>query len=158
VRCVPRTQRITDHGKSRRCRLGHVISCVQSQLITWDMYTDHQGTDDQCALMISVAPAVPPVSVHQCLTSVLISASCQCPSVPHISAYQCTSMPHISAHLSCLSVSSISASQCHLSMPISATYQCQSVPPINANQCHLSVLPICATYQCQSVLLISAHQ
>ncbi|CAI9563861.1 unnamed protein product, partial [Staurois parvus] len=32
-----------------------------------------------CALMICVAPAVPPVSVHQC-----------------------TSMPHISAHLSCL--------------------------------------------------------
>ncbi|CAI9593677.1 unnamed protein product [Staurois parvus] len=31
-----------------------------------DMYTDHQGTDDQCALMICVAPAVPPVSVHQC--------------------------------------------------------------------------------------------
>ncbi|CAI9592516.1 unnamed protein product, partial [Staurois parvus] len=104
----PRTQRITDQGKSQRCRLGHVISCVQSQLITWDMYTDHQSTDDQCALMISVATAVPPVSVHQCPMSVLISASCQCPSVPHISAYQCTSMPHISAHLSCLSVSPIS--------------------------------------------------
>ncbi|CAI9550533.1 unnamed protein product [Staurois parvus] len=80
---------------------------------SWDVYTVHQGSDDQCALMISVAPAVPPVSVHQYLVSVLISASCQCPSVPHISAYQCTSMPHISAHLSCLSVS-----------PISATYQC----------------------------------
>ncbi|CAI9592640.1 unnamed protein product [Staurois parvus] len=66
------------------------------------MYTDHQGTDDQCALMISVAPAVPPVSVHQCQLSVLISATCQCPSMTHISAYQCTSMPHISAHLSCL--------------------------------------------------------
>ncbi|CAI9595349.1 unnamed protein product [Staurois parvus] len=76
------------------------------------MYTDHQGTDDPCALMISVAPAVPPVSVHQCLMSVLISASCQCPSVPHISAYQCTSMPPISAHLSCLSVSPINAYQC----------------------------------------------
>ncbi|CAI9583835.1 unnamed protein product, partial [Staurois parvus] len=128
---VPRTQRITDHGKSQRYRLGHVISCVQSQLITWDMYTDHQGTDDQCALMISVAPAVLPVKVHQCQLSVPISATCQCLSVPHqchisvpisatsmphISAYQCTSMPHISAHLSCLSVSSISASQCHLSM------------------------------------------
>ncbi|CAI9573785.1 unnamed protein product [Staurois parvus] len=75
------------------------------------MYTDHQGTDDQCALMISVAPAVPPVSVHQCLVSLLTSAMCQCPSMPHISAYQCTSMPHISAHLSCLSVSPISASQ-----------------------------------------------
>ncbi|CAI9586727.1 unnamed protein product, partial [Staurois parvus] len=97
-----------DHGKSQRCRLGHVISCVQSQLITWDMYTDHQSTDDQCALMISVAPEVPPVSVHQCQQSVLISATCQCPSVPHISAYQCTSMPHISAHLSCLSMSPIS--------------------------------------------------
>ncbi|CAI9544120.1 unnamed protein product, partial [Staurois parvus] len=69
------------HGKSRRCRLSHVISCVQSQLIT-----DHQSTDDQCALMICVAPAAPPVSVHQCQLSVLIHATCQCPSVPHISA------------------------------------------------------------------------
>ncbi|CAI9623386.1 unnamed protein product [Staurois parvus] len=51
--------------------------------------------------MISVAPAVPPVSAHQCQLSVLINASCQCPSVPtsahHISTYQCTSMPHFSA-------------------------------------------------------------
>ncbi|CAI9615164.1 unnamed protein product, partial [Staurois parvus] len=85
------------------------------------------------ALMISVAPSVPPVSVHQCHLSVPISAT----SMPHISAYQCTSMPHISAHLSCLSVSPISASQCHLSVPvqcclsvpISAAYQCPSVPP-----------------------------
>ncbi|CAI9614264.1 unnamed protein product, partial [Staurois parvus] len=92
------------------------------------MYTDHQGTDDQCALMISVAPEVPPVSVHQCQLSVLNSATCQCSSVPHISAYQCTSMPHISAHLICLSVSPISASQCH-----------QSVPPNSARQCHISV-------------------
>ncbi|CAI9590313.1 unnamed protein product, partial [Staurois parvus] len=92
------------------------------------MYTDHQGTNDQCALMVSVAPAVPPVSAHQCQLSVLINATCQCPSVPHISSYKCTSMPHISAHLSCLSVSPTSASQCHLSMPVSATYQCcQSV-------------------------------
>ncbi|CAI9553426.1 unnamed protein product, partial [Staurois parvus] len=60
------------------------------------MYTDHHGTDDQRALMISVAPAVPLVSVHQCQLSVLNSAT----SMPHISAYQCTSMPHISAHLS----------------------------------------------------------
>ncbi|CAI9594074.1 unnamed protein product, partial [Staurois parvus] len=95
---VPRTQRITDHGKSRRCRLGPVISCVQSQLITCDMYTDHQ-----CALIISVAPAVPPV--HQCLVPVPISDT----SMPHISAHQCTSMPHISAHLSCLSVPPVSA-------------------------------------------------
>ncbi|CAI9587733.1 unnamed protein product [Staurois parvus] len=74
------------------------------------MYTDHQGTDDQCALMISVAPSVPPVSVHQCQLSVLIHATCQCPSMPHISTYQYTSMPHICAHLSCLSVSPINAS------------------------------------------------
>ncbi|CAI9541581.1 unnamed protein product, partial [Staurois parvus] len=92
----------------------------------------HQGTDDQCALMISVATAVPPLSVHQCLVPVPISAT----SMPHIGAYQCTSMPHISAHLSCLSVSPISASQCHL-----------SVPPISAaNQCHLSE-PVSAAYQ-----------
>ncbi|CAI9607276.1 unnamed protein product, partial [Staurois parvus] len=84
------------------------------------MYTDHQ-----CALMISVAPEVPPVSVHQCQLSVLLSATCQC----HINA----------TYLSCLSVSPISASQCHLSMPISATYQCcLSVPPISSSQCRLS--------------------
>ncbi|CAI9543669.1 unnamed protein product, partial [Staurois parvus] len=63
---------------------------------------------DQCALMISVAPAAPPVSVHQCLVPVPISAT----SMPNISAYQCPSMPHNSAHLSCLSVSPISANQC----------------------------------------------
>ncbi|CAI9536084.1 unnamed protein product, partial [Staurois parvus] len=63
-------------GKSRRSRICHVISCVQSQLITWDMYTDHQSTDDQCALMICVAPTVPPVSVHQCQLSVLIHVTC----------------------------------------------------------------------------------
>ncbi|CAI9539743.1 unnamed protein product, partial [Staurois parvus] len=99
---------------------------------------DHRshGTDDQCTLMISVAPEVPPVSAEQCHVPVPISAT----SMPHISAYQCTSMTHISAHLSCPSVSPISASQCHLSvLPISATYQCcQSVPPISASQCHLS--------------------
>ncbi|CAI9575535.1 unnamed protein product, partial [Staurois parvus] len=118
------------------------------------MYTDHQGTDDQCALMINVAPAVPPVSVHQCLMSVLISASCQC----HISAtYQYTPV-HINATY-----------QCPSELPFSATYQCQSVPPINASQCHLSVLPISASqcrqsvpvsaaYQCASVLPISACQ
>ncbi|CAI9618234.1 unnamed protein product [Staurois parvus] len=51
-------------------------------------------------MTISVAPEVPPVSVHQCQQSVLISASCQCPSVPHISAtYQChVSVPPFSVH------------------------------------------------------------
>ncbi|CAI9588994.1 unnamed protein product, partial [Staurois parvus] len=52
------------------------------------MYTDHQ-----CALMISVAPAVPPVSLHQCLVSVPHQCHISVPT----SAYQC----HISAHLSC---------------------------------------------------------
>ncbi|CAI9581694.1 unnamed protein product, partial [Staurois parvus] len=99
------------YGKSRRCRLGHVISCVQSQLITWDMYTDHQGTDDQCALMISVAPEVPsvlPVSASQCRLSVCISAAYQCPSVPPISASQCP--PN-------------SASQCRLSVLLFSAHQ-----------------------------------
>ncbi|CAI9591823.1 unnamed protein product [Staurois parvus] len=68
------------------------------------MYTDHQGTDDQCS----------PSSA---------TCQCQCQLSVLISAYQCTSMPHISAHLSCLSVLPISASQCHLSMPDSAS-QC----------------------------------
>ncbi|CAI9608217.1 unnamed protein product [Staurois parvus] len=43
----------------------------------------HQSTDDQCALMICVAPAAPPVSAHQCHISVPISATFQCPSVRH---------------------------------------------------------------------------
>ncbi|CAI9583236.1 unnamed protein product, partial [Staurois parvus] len=73
------------------------------------------------ALMISVAPEVPPISVHQCQQPVLNSASAT--SMPHISAYQCTSMPHMSAHLSCLSVPPISASQCRLSVCISAAYE-----------------------------------
>ncbi|CAI9623488.1 unnamed protein product, partial [Staurois parvus] len=58
-------------------------SCNQLCPITADHITD-----DQCALMICVAPAAPPVSVHQCQLSVLIHAICQCPSVPlqcHIS-------------------------------------------------------------------------
>ncbi|CAI9620478.1 unnamed protein product, partial [Staurois parvus] len=104
------------------------------------MYTDHQGTDDQFALMISVAPAVPPVSVHQCQLSVPCASGHQC----HISAtYQCTPV-HINATY-----------QCPSELLFSVTHQCQSVPPINANQCHLSVLPISATYQCQSVPPIS---
>ncbi|CAI9541688.1 unnamed protein product, partial [Staurois parvus] len=96
--------------------------------------------------MISVAPAVPPVSVHQCQLS---AHPCHLPlpisatSMPHISAYQCTSMPHISAHLSCLF-------QCQPVPPINANQCCQPVPP---NQCHLSV-PVSATYQCPSVLPI----
>ncbi|CAI9568018.1 unnamed protein product, partial [Staurois parvus] len=85
--------------------------CVQSQLITY-----HQNTDDQCALMICVAPAAPPVSVHQCQLSVLIHATCQCPSVPHFSAHQC----HTNATY-----------QCPSEWPFSVTHQCQSVPPIN---------------------------
>ncbi|CAI9560597.1 unnamed protein product [Staurois parvus] len=52
--------------------------------------------------MISVTPAVPPVSVHQCQLSVHICAMFQCPSVPH----QC----HISVPNS--------AHQCHISVPI----------------------------------------
>ncbi|CAI9549434.1 unnamed protein product [Staurois parvus] len=51
--------------------------------------------------MISVAPAVPPVKVHQCQLSVLISATCQCLSVPH----QCHISVHTSAHQCQISVS-----------------------------------------------------
>ncbi|CAI9553013.1 unnamed protein product, partial [Staurois parvus] len=95
------------------------------------MYTDHQSTDDQCALMISVAPAVPPVSVHQC---------------------------HINVTYQCLPVHANATYQCPSELPFTVTHQCQSVPPINASQCHLSVLQVSATYQCQSVPPISAHQ
>ncbi|CAI9597850.1 unnamed protein product, partial [Staurois parvus] len=48
-----------------------------------DSSRGEESHDDQCALMICVAPAVPPVSVHQYQLSVLISATCQFPSVPH---------------------------------------------------------------------------
>ncbi|CAI9612845.1 unnamed protein product, partial [Staurois parvus] len=105
-------------------RLCNVVSCVQSQLIAWGMYTD-----DQCSPISAtcLCPAMPAVSANQCHLPVPIIAT----SVPHISAYQCTSMPHISSHLSCLSVSPISASQCHLSIPVSAAYQCSPVLPIS---------------------------
>ncbi|CAI9610182.1 unnamed protein product, partial [Staurois parvus] len=88
--------------------------------------------------MICVAPAVPPVSVHQCQLSVLIHTTCQCPSVPH----QCHISVPISAHQCHISELPFSVThQCHLSMPVSATYQCcQSVPPISAAyQCQLSL-------------------
>ncbi|CAI9557356.1 unnamed protein product [Staurois parvus] len=80
--------------------------------------------------MISVAPAVSPVSVsvlyvsaHQCLVPVPISATYQCLPV-HNATYQCPS-----------------------ELPFSVTHQCQSLPPIIANQCHISV-PVSAAYQC----------
>ncbi|CAI9608785.1 unnamed protein product, partial [Staurois parvus] len=95
-------------------------SCYQLCPITADHITD-----DQCALMICVAPAAPPVSVHQSKLSVLIHATCQC----HINAtYQCPAeLPFSVTH------------QCHLSVPVNAAYQCPSVPPNSASQCRLSV-------------------
>ncbi|CAI9574678.1 unnamed protein product, partial [Staurois parvus] len=98
--CVPWTQRITDHRKSRRCWLGHVISCVQSQLITWDMYTDHQGSDYQCSPSSATCQCslVPCASAHQCN----INATYQCPSeLPFSATYQCQSVPPISAAYQC---------------------------------------------------------
>ncbi|CAI9560121.1 unnamed protein product, partial [Staurois parvus] len=85
------------------------------------------GTDDQCALMISVAPAVPPVSAHQCHLPVSISAT----SMSHISAYQCPSMPPASVHQCHINATYQCPSEL-LSVPVSAIYQCQSVPPISA--------------------------
>ncbi|CAI9589581.1 unnamed protein product, partial [Staurois parvus] len=79
------------------------------------------------ALMISVAPSVPPVNAHQCH----INATYQCPSELSTSASQ----RHLSVPIS-------ATYQCHISvLPISATYQCQSVSPISAHQCRLSVPP-----------------
>ncbi|CAI9545704.1 unnamed protein product, partial [Staurois parvus] len=97
--------------------------------------------------MISVAPEVPPVSVHQCQQSVLISATCQFLSVPHHATYQCPSELPFNVTHQCQSVPPINAK----SMRISAAYQCQSVPPISASQCRLTV-PVSVAYQCQSVL------
>ncbi|CAI9560486.1 unnamed protein product, partial [Staurois parvus] len=110
VLCVPGTQRITDQQKEPK---SSALLCDQLCPITADR-SEGTSTVIISALMISVAPSVPPVSVHQCHLSLPIYAACQCTSMPHISAYQCTSMPHISAHLSCLSVPTVSVSQCHL--------------------------------------------
>ncbi|CAI9565409.1 unnamed protein product, partial [Staurois parvus] len=66
--------------------------------------------------MISVAPSVPPVSVHQCQLSVLIDATCQC---------------HINGTYQCLPVYVNATYQCPSELPFSATYQYQSVPPIS---------------------------
>ncbi|CAI9614149.1 unnamed protein product [Staurois parvus] len=112
-----------------------------------DMYTGHQGTDDQCSPSSATCqcPSVPCVSAKQCHVPVPISAT----SMPYISAYQCTSMPHISAPSE---------------QPFSVTHQCcQSVPPISASQCRRltcqTVPPNSAIYQCHiSVLPFSAHQ
>ncbi|CAI9583431.1 unnamed protein product, partial [Staurois parvus] len=93
-------------------------------------------TADHMALMISVAPAVPPVSVHQCLVSVLISATYQCLPMHIDATYQCPSeLPFSVTHqcrlsvppISAVSVSPNSASQCSLSVPISDARQCPSV-------------------------------
>ncbi|CAI9556683.1 unnamed protein product, partial [Staurois parvus] len=76
----------TDHGKSRRCRLGHVLSFVQSQLITLIISAPSElpfSVTHQCQ-------SVPPINANQCHLSVLpISATYQCQSVPPISACQC---------------------------------------------------------------------
>ncbi|CAI9586697.1 unnamed protein product, partial [Staurois parvus] len=82
------------------------------------------------ALMISVAPSVPPVIAHQCHLSVPINATYQCLPV-HNATYQCPIELPFSATYQCQSV-----------LPISATYQCQQVPLISASQCCLSVPPI----------------
>ncbi|CAI9576988.1 unnamed protein product, partial [Staurois parvus] len=72
------------------------------------MCTDHQGTDDQCALMISIAPEVPPASAHQCHLPVPINATYQCLPVHSNATYQCPSELPFSVTY-----------QCHLSMPVS---------------------------------------
>ncbi|CAI9580235.1 unnamed protein product, partial [Staurois parvus] len=91
----------------------------------------------KCALMISVAPAVPPVSVHQCQVSVLINVTCQY---------------HINATYQCLPVHIYATYQCPSELPVSAASQCrQLVPSISAiYECYLSV-PISDAYQCPSV-------
>ncbi|CAI9621690.1 unnamed protein product, partial [Staurois parvus] len=83
---------------------------------SWDIYTDHQSTDDQCG---------PSSATCQCLVPVPINATYQCPSeLPFSVTHQCQSVPPINAN------------QCHLSVPyISAMYQCcHSVPSSDAYQ------------------------
>ncbi|CAI9532135.1 unnamed protein product, partial [Staurois parvus] len=117
VRCVPGTQWITDQRKEP---LTLALSCDQLCPITWDIYTDHQGTDGHC-------PG------DQCSP---ISATCHCPSVQINATYQCPSELPFSATYQYQSVP-----------PMSAANQCQSAPPISSHQCRLSV-PVSAAYQC----------
>ncbi|CAI9585187.1 unnamed protein product [Staurois parvus] len=117
------------------------------------MYTDDQGTDDQCSPSSATCqcPSMPPISAHQCHLPVPISASYQCPSelpfsvtyqlLPISATYQCClSVPYMSAAFQCPSVMPVNAHQCLLLVP---PHQCPSVPPISAHQCSLSV-PISA--------------
>ncbi|CAI9583992.1 unnamed protein product [Staurois parvus] len=68
------------HRKSRRCQLGHVISCVQSQLIT---------SVPPVSVHLSCL-SVPPISASQCRLSVPVSVTHQCHlSVLPVSAHQC---------------------------------------------------------------------
>ncbi|CAI9609955.1 unnamed protein product, partial [Staurois parvus] len=113
---------------SRRCRLGHVISCVP-------ITADHIALKIRCSPRSATCqcPSVPPVSAHQCHLSVLIIAMCQC----HINdTYQCIPV-HINATY-----------QCPSELPFNVTHQCQSVPPNSASQCRLSVPYISAMYPC----------
>ncbi|CAI9537204.1 unnamed protein product [Staurois parvus] len=98
--------------------------------------------------MICVAPAVPPVSVHQCIP-VHINATYQCPSdLPFSVTHQCKSVPPINDNQCRLSVPPISAIyECCLSVLISDACQCHL--PVPPHQCHLSV-PISAACQCPS--------
>ncbi|CAI9590999.1 unnamed protein product, partial [Staurois parvus] len=91
------------NGKSRRCRLSHVISCVQSQKITDDQCSPSSATC-QCSSM-------PHISAHLSCSA----SQCHLSVLPISSAYQCQPVPPISARQCCLSVPSNSASQCHLS-------------------------------------------
>ncbi|CAI9553822.1 unnamed protein product, partial [Staurois parvus] len=96
--------RITDQRKEPKIS---AWSCDQLCQITADLicHGNRHSSEGTCTLIIRalmITPAVPPVSVHQCQLSVLISATCQYPSVPH----QC----HISVPTS--------AHQCHISVLI----------------------------------------
>ncbi|CAI9582359.1 unnamed protein product, partial [Staurois parvus] len=75
--------------------------------------------------MISVAPEVPPVSVHQCQQSVPRASGTA-------SAHQC----HINATYQCIPVHINATYQCPSELPFNVTHQCQSAPPIITNRCH----------------------
>ncbi|CAI9602341.1 unnamed protein product, partial [Staurois parvus] len=106
------------------------------------MYTDHQGTDDQCGPRSATCQcsAVPHASAHQCIP-VHINATYQCPSeLPFNVTHQCQSVPPVSASYQCsLSVPITAASLTHimcpdcLYSPSSATCQCPSVPAVSAH-------------------------
>ncbi|CAI9541852.1 unnamed protein product, partial [Staurois parvus] len=103
VRCVPRTQRITERAKD-----------------LCPITADHISATCQCS-------SVPRASAHQCHVPVPINATYQCIPVDINATYQCPSELPFNVTHQCQSVPPINANQCCQSVPLSVAYQYASV-------------------------------